>query len=226
MIDTVDDDLDDLSAFPDIGAALRGAAALGEGVVLGLVPRGRAGIRRVSRAQVDEFERRFAQAYRDRLPMLVRYAARKVGDHSRAEDVVQRAFEKILRRHRQDLPEITNLSAYLLTTVCNEINRELRTVIPERQNLTSIDGGAEDDERSRAELPDDRPDISHQVADAMALKAALATLSPRERECVVMRVQWQMSVAEAAEALQLSTGSVKRYTFDGLKRLREQLAAA
>ena len=225
MIDTADDDI---AAFPDIGTALLAAASFGDGFVLGLVPPGRAGIRRVSRAQVDEFERRFTDAYRDKLPMLVRYASRKVGDHSRAEDVVQRAFEKILRRHRQNLPEITNLSAYLLTTVCNEINRELRVVIPERQNLTSIEGGAEggDADRPRTEIADDRPDISHQVADAMALKAALATLSPRERECVVMRVQWQMSVAEAAEALQLSTGSVKRYTFDGLKRLREQLAAA
>lgn len=212
---------DDLAAFPEIGNALLAAARAGDGIVLGLVPPGRAGIRRVSRAQVDEFERRFAEAYRERLPMLVRYAARKVGDHARAEDVVQRAFEKILRRQRQNLPEITNLSAYLLTTVCNEINRELRTVIPERQNLTSVDADEE-----RTEIASDRPDISLQVADALAVKSALATLSPRERECVVMRVQWQMSVAEAAEALQLSTGSVKRYTFDGLKRLREQLAAA
>lgn len=212
---------DEAAAFPEIGNALLAAALAGEGTVLGLVPPGRAGIRRVSRAQVDEFERRFAEAYRERLPTLVRYAARKVGDHARAEDVVQRAFEKILRRQRQNLPEITNLNAYLLTAVCNEVNRELRTVIPERQNLTSVDA---DDERT--EIAGDRPDISHQVADALVLRSALATLSPRERECVVMRVQWQMSVAEAAEALQLSTGSVKRYTFDGLKRLREQLAAA
>jgi hypothetical protein len=44
MIDTADDDI---AAFPDIGTALLAAAAIGDGVVLGLVPPGRAGIRRV-----------------------------------------------------------------------------------------------------------------------------------------------------------------------------------
>ena len=218
MIDFNDEDG---AEFADLGIALRAVADLGEGTILGLVPAGRAGARRVSRALVDEFEQKFAAAYRERLPMLVRYATRKVGDPGRAEDVVQRAFERILRRQRQNLPEITNLSAYLLTTVCNEINRELRSVIPERQTLTSVDAGDE-----RTELASSGPDISHQVADALAVRSALASLSPREREAVVMRVQWQLSVAEAAEVMHLSTGAVKRYTSDGLKRLRERLEAA
>ncbi|WP_156993623.1 RNA polymerase sigma factor, partial [Pseudonocardia acaciae] len=182
----------------------------GDGTVLGLVPPGRGGVRRVSRALAEEFEWGLVRAYRDRMPMLVRYAARKVGDHGRAEDVVQRAFEKVLRRQRQDSPEISNLDAYLLTATCNEVNRELRSVIPDRQRLVA------EDDSGHAELPSQRPDVSAQVADALAVRAALAELPPREREAVVMRLQWQLSVAEAAEVMHLSSGAVKRYTADGL----------
>jgi hypothetical protein len=39
-------------------------------------------------------------------------------------------------------------------------------------------------------------------------------------------MQWQLSVAEAAEVMKLSTGAVKRYTSGGLRRLRAQLDPA
>lgn len=204
--------------FAQLAASLRQLADQGEGTVLGLGPPGRAGIRRVSRATAEAFEGRLAQAYRERSTLLVRYAARKVNDHARAEDVVQRVFEKILRRHRVDRPEVRNLEAYLLTAVCNEINRELRSVISDRQTLTL------EPTEPEAERPSQRVDVSAEVTDALALRAALAELPPREREAVVLRTQWQLSVAEAAEIMGLSSGAVKRYTADGLRRLRERLS--
>ncbi|MEJ3654776.1 sigma-70 family RNA polymerase sigma factor [Actinomycetes bacterium KLBMP 9759] len=203
--------------FAGISALLLQIADSGEGTVVGLVPAGRAGLRRVSRTQAAEFDRRLEQAYRDRMPALLRHAVRKVGDHGRAEDVVQRAFEKILRRFQENRPEISNIDAYVFTTVCNEINRELRDVIPARRNA------ADPEELDVIALP--RKDVSTQVADALAVRAALAELSPREREAVVMRLQWQLSVAEAAEVMHLSDGAVKRYTADGVRRLRERLSA-
>lgn len=54
---------------------------------------------------------------------------------------------------------------------------------------------------------------------------ALATLSPRERACVVLRQMEDLSVAETAAALGLSEGAVKRYTSDALKRLAAHLGA-
>jgi RNA polymerase sigma factor (sigma-70 family) len=212
----------DIEEFPLLARLLRAAADRGEGTVLGLGPPGRARIGRVSRADAAAFADRLAVAYRERSPAMVRYATRKVGDPGRAEDVVQRAFEKILRRQRSNPPEITNMHAYVLTAVCNEINRELREVIPAKADV-SID----DPERGgRAEISRAPVDVSSQVAESAVLREALAALSPREREAVVIRMQWQLSVAEAADVMKLSTGAVKRYTADGLRRLREQLAAA
>jgi RNA polymerase sigma-70 factor (ECF subfamily) len=207
--------------FPLLARLLQVAADSGDGTVLGLAPPGRARIGRVSRADADAFAERLAAAYRERSPAMVRYATRRVGDPGRAEDVVQRAFEKILRRQRSNPPEITNMHAYVLTAVCNEINRELREVIPARANV-SID----DDRDGHGDGPGSPVDVSAQVTDTTMLRQALAALSPREREAVVMRMQWQLSVAEAAEVMKLSTGAVKRYTSDGLRRLREQLDPA
>jgi RNA polymerase sigma factor (sigma-70 family) len=208
--------------FPLLVRLLHLAAERGEGTVLGLGPRGRARIGRVSRADADAFAERLAVAYRERSPAMIRYATRKIGDRGRAEDIVQRAFEKILRRQRSNPPEITNMHAYVHTAVCNEINRELRDVIPARADV-SID----DHERGGyGDGPGSPVDVSVQVTDIALLRQALAALSPREREAVVIRLQWQLSVAEAAEVMKLSTGAVKRYTSDGLRRLREQLGPA
>jgi RNA polymerase sigma factor (sigma-70 family) len=217
MTDAADEAVD--HEFLELAALLLAAADRGEGTVLGLVPRGRAGVQRVSRAQAAEFDRRLTQAYRDRFPALVRHAARKVGDHGRAEDVVQRAFEKILRGYRADRPEISNIDAYVFTAVSNEINRELRVVIPARRTEVVDPEGDEAEEAGR------RRDVAAQVVDVLSVQAALARLAPREREAVVMRMQWQLSVAEAADLMRLSTGAVKRYTADGVRRLREELAA-
>ena len=213
-------DVDPVEEFPLLSRLLEAAAERGEGTVLGLVPPGRSRIGRVSRLDPAAFAERLAVAYRERSPSMVRYATRKVGDQGRAEDVVQRAFEKILRRRQGDPPEITNMQAYVLTAVCNEINRELREVIPARANVSIDDPDRTDD------TPSAPVDVSTQVADAAVLREALAALSPREREAVVIRMQWQLSVAEAAEVMQLSTGAVKRYTSDGLRRLRERLNPA
>jgi RNA polymerase sigma-70 factor (ECF subfamily) len=51
------------------------------------------------------------------------------------------------------------------------------------------------------------------------LAAAMAALPPRERACVALRYLGDFSVAETAEALGLSVGSVKRYTHDGTRAL-------
>jgi RNA polymerase sigma-70 factor (ECF subfamily) len=202
-----------------LGPLLRTAAGLGDGPVLGLLPPGRAGIGRVSRIDAAEFDRRLTQAYRDRFPVLVRHADRRVGDRGRAEDVVQRAFEKILRGHRDDRPEIQNIDAYVFTSVGNEINRELRAVIPARRAGTSedVDGNGGPADAGR--------DVSARVADVVTVRDALDALPRREREAVVLRLQWQLSVEETAEVMRLSTGAVKRYTADGVRRLKERLAS-
>lgn len=209
----------ELGDDPGLARVLLALADLGDGAVLGLAPPGRAGIGRVSRVGAEEFERRLVESYRERFPVLVRHANRRVGDMGRAEDVVQRAFEKILRGHRGDRPEIVNIDAYVFTSVSNEINRELRVVIPARR-LAAID-----DPDDGVTVRDAGSDVSTRIADVVTVRQALDVLPRREREAVVLRLQWQLSVEETAEVMRLSTGAVKRYTADGVRRLKERLAS-
>ncbi len=204
--------------FGELGRLLRDRASRGHGFLLGLGSPGRSGIVRVSRAAAEEFERRLAAAFQERVPALLRYAERKLSDRSRAEDVVQRAFEKLLRTHRREPREIVNLHAYLQTAVSNEVNRELRALIPARERSAST---AED-----VDLVSPATEVSTRVADGLDVQAALRALTPREREAVVLRAQWELTVAEAAEIMGISEGAVKRYTSDGLHRLRERLGLA
>ncbi|MGO0574820.1 SigE family RNA polymerase sigma factor [Ornithinimicrobium panacihumi] len=56
------------------------------------------------------------------------------------------------------------------------------------------------------------------------LVRALQKLSPRERECVVLRHYLDLSEKDTAETLGISLGSVKRYTSDALAALRPLLS--
>jgi RNA polymerase sigma-70 factor (ECF subfamily) len=57
----------------------------------------------------------------------------------------------------------------------------------------------------------------------MAVTEALAHLSPRERACVVLRYFDDLTVADIASELSLSTGATKRYLSDGAAKLRTLL---
>ena len=63
----------------------------------------------------------------------------------------------------------------------------------------------------------------HGVTTSMAVTEALAHLSPRERACVVLRHFDDLTVADIASELSLSTGATKRYLSDGAAKLRTLL---
>lgn len=214
IVDT--EDLDE--RFPRLSRMLLDLAAQGLGTVLGADPgsRARSGIRRVSRPRSPEFADLLVELYRDNYSSLVGYAMRQFADRPRAEDVVQRAFEKVWKR-QPDPSELDNPTAYLVTAVRNEINRELRRVVLERQRVSSSDEPGDD------VRPAGGADVSTQVADRLALRDELARLPGREREAVVLRMQWQLSVEETAAVMGISTGAVKSYTHHGLRKLKERV---
>ncbi len=79
-------------------------------------------------------------------------------------------------------------------------------------------------ERNRAELPDVAVEPSRPSDMDAAVFRALAELPPRMRAAVVLRHLNDTSVAETAEALGCSEGTVKSQTARGLDHLRASLA--
>jgi RNA polymerase sigma-70 factor (sigma-E family) len=148
---------------------------------------------------------RLADLYVADYERLVRLA-RLLGDPADAEDIVQNAFVRVYRRRR--LRDPMQAGAYLRQTVVNLCRSDWRHRQVVRRHA----------ERLAPEVPDD-PDL----AGRLAVRTALGSLPPREREAVVLRYFADLTEVAAAEAMGVSVGSVKGYTSRGLARLGEAL---
>lgn len=129
-------------------------------------------------------------------------------DHQKAEDLAQEAFTKLWfhwRKVRGESPE-----GYLRRIV-----------------TTLFLSGAR--RRWSAERPTDRPPDSAvdpatgQVDDRIALRQAMARLSPRQRAAVYLRYFEDLSERTVADLLGCSVGSVKQHVRRGLDALRHDI---
>lgn len=153
----------------------------------------------------EEFSGYVAQ----RRPQLYRTAVLLCGDPHRAEDVVQAALAKLYaawpRVRRAD-----SVDAYARRAVVNAHLDETRR--PWRR------------ERSTAHSTlDGRAPSGIGVEESDALWTALRELPPRQRQVVVLRHYWGLSVEETAADLGVSPGTVKSQTSAALARLRSVL---
>ena len=158
----------------------------------------------------EEWERQYIEYFEARLPYLRRLAVLLCGDVDRADDIVQTAATTLYTRWRH-ARAAGNLDAYVRRTVVN-------TFLGERRRRWA--GVALTDR-----LPD-RPAVTGQPADErLVVRAALRRLPPRQQAVLVLRFLCDLPVAEVAELLGCSTGTVKSQTSDGLAALRRRLGA-
>jgi RNA polymerase sigma-70 factor (sigma-E family) len=147
------------------------------------------------------------------LPQLRRTAYLMSGDWHRAEDVAQEALIRVYGAWRRVERHEGLLSYARRTTVRLLIDESRRPWRREHPTATHDagawvnDGGAVVDER-----------------DAMV--RALAQLPPRRRACVVLRYYHDLSVAETADVLGCSQGTVKSQTSQAIGSLRTLLGDA
>lgn len=158
----------------------------------------------------------FADFVHTAWPGLYRTAHLLLGDHGLAEDLAQTALAKTYTAWPR-IREPEAAYSYARTTLVNTATswfrrRSWRNEMPD-EDLTN---GAGADVSAHETDPTDRP----------ALMAALAALPPRQRAVVVLRFYDDLSVAETADALGCSPGTVKSQTFAGLAALRRVLGEA
>lgn len=140
---------------------------------------------------------------------LLRTAYLLTGDHGHAEDLVQTALAKCFvawpRLRASDAAD-----AYVRKTLLN-------TYISWRRK------------KSWHELPSEDPpepegvDGTEALAERSVVLEALAALPPKQRAVVVLRFYEDLGVRQVARQLGCSTGSVKRQTFEALKKLRRAI---
>ena len=139
---------------------------------------------------------------------LLRLAWLLTGGASSAEDLVQETLERVyVAWPRIEPGGRHNYARRILVNLHTDSHRRRW-----REKLTS-------------EMPEaGRADRTNEVALADELTAALAQLPVRERQCVVLRHHVDLSERDVADALNISTGTVKSSTSRGLARLRSLLA--
>ena len=138
----------------------------------------------------------------ERIPM-VHLAALLVGSPAVAEEIVQEAFESVVKRW----DSLDRPGAYLRTSVVNKCMSSLR-----RRSVEN---------RFRASAPVlSNPGIPEQLIE---LRAALARLSDRQRTVVLLRYFADMPDAQIAETLGVRPATVPSLAHRALAVLRKEL---
>lgn len=158
--------------------------------------------------------REFEEFFRDNYSLVYRTAYSVTGRRQDAEDVLQTIFLRLLRRGLS--PDLkANASRYLYRAA---INLSLN-VVRARKNLQSSD--ALDD------LP--APDQSSDPGDdriRQALMRAVASLSPRAVEMLILRYEHDYTDAQIAKMLGTSRGVIAVTLYRARARLRKLMTPA
>ncbi|MER7277249.1 SigE family RNA polymerase sigma factor [Dactylosporangium sp. NPDC000244] len=155
------------------------------------------------------FESEYVEYVQSRLPALRRTAYLVLGDGHRADDAVQDALTVLYRRWGR-LGDVANLDAYVHTMV-------VRACLAYRRRGWS-----------RVLLRGDPPDSvvdsdSGRVDERLMVREALNRLPVRQRVVVMLRFLCDLPVADVAQVLGCSEGTVKSRTHHGLRALRAAL---
>ena len=158
----------------------------------------------------------FGAAYDQQVGKVYGYLAYRVESREVAEDLTQQTFERALAAWERFDPSRAPLSVWLMTIARNLLTDHYRARRAAREQ--PLDGIPED--RLGSEQADEQLELDPAIA------AALAKLSPRDREILALRFGADMTGAEIASALELSLASVQQALSRALRRLRAELAEA
>lgn len=163
----------------------------------------------------EELARRdlVAELYEQEAVSLVRLARLFTDDRTGAEDIVQEAFIRLFHSAGR-IEDRTKSAAYLRSIVLN-LTRDLN-----RRGLMSLRHQDAMVDRRTPEQPDQQVVRTESQREVLA---ALASLSPRQRECIVLRFYSDLTEVEIAAALSISPNSVKTHCRRGMEALAEKL---
>nr|WP_202523662.1 sigma-70 family RNA polymerase sigma factor [Kitasatospora sp. SID7827] len=171
-------------------------------------------VARVAQGDRDAFE----ALYRQLLGPVGAVVRRVLRDQAQSEEVVQEVFLELWRTAARYRPERGSVHAWALTAAHHRAVDRVR----------AAQAGAER-ERAAA-LREYRPAYDSVAAEAErriedhAVRTALATLNPTQREALTLAYWGGCTQTRIATLLDTPLGTVKSRVRDGLRRLRAELA--
>jgi RNA polymerase sigma-70 factor (sigma-E family) len=146
--------------------------------------------------------------YRDQYRSMVRLASLLLDDVGSAEEVVQDAFVSV-HRSWDRVADPARRVAYLRSAVLNGARSGLRRRRVRRRYDDAADPRPSDSAEAGALLAEDHREVLE----------ALRALPKRQRDCLVLRYYLDLSEADIAATLGISTGSVKTHAHRGMAAL-------
>jgi RNA polymerase sigma-70 factor (ECF subfamily) len=156
----------------------------------------------------------FEQLYADHAGALFGFLAYRLGDRSRAEDVLAEAFERALRARERYDPSRASAKTWLYSIALNCLRDQHRRAAVETRAMERVLAGVAvtggDDWISRVE-------------DREQLGRALATLSDEEREAIALRYGGGLTAPETATVVGERLTTVEGRIYRALRKLRDEL---
>lgn len=147
--------------------------------------------------------------YRQEAVSLVRLARMFTDDRTGAEDIVQEAFIRLY--HAADRIQDGEKSASYLRSIVLNLARDHN-----RRGLLSLRHQDSMRDRRVPDVPEDRVVRSEDRSEVIA---ALNDLSPRQRDCLVLRYYMDLTETQIASTLAISPNSVKTHCRRGMAAL-------
>lgn len=144
---------------------------------------------------------------------LVRMARLFTDDRNAAEDLVQEAFIR-LHRAAHRISDPAKAAAYLRSIVINLARDHNRRGLMSLRHQEAVPTG------SSPEAPEDVLLLDEQRRHVVE---QLRELSPRQRDCILLRFYLELTEAEAAEVLGISKNSIKTHCRRGMEILRTRM---
>lgn len=139
------------------------------------------------------------------------------GDGPRAADVLQAAYVRVISG-RAVFEGRSSFRTWLFGVIRRVAQEEDRRARREERRMVTLDEALGIAAAEPAEAPD--------RVSAEALRRCLARLPDRQREILHLVFYQDMSIADAAEVMEISVGSARTHYERGKARLREYLGEA
>ncbi|MBY8862254.1 sigma-70 family RNA polymerase sigma factor [Nocardia sp. CA2R105] len=158
--------------------------------------------------RLDEVEQHYHHTLR-------RFACRLVGDHGRADEIVQDALIRLWQRPAMLNGPVTDLRAWLFTVTRNLAYDELRCARRRHEFATE----------THTLLDRPAQDPCENLADTWVIQQALATLGHEHREVIVHAYYRRATIKTIAIELAIPPGTVKSRLHYALHALRDACKA-
>lgn len=157
--------------------------------------------------------------------MVLRLAMKYTGDSDDAKDIYQEVFIRVYKNigRFQFKSEFSTWLFRIATNVCISFKRKHR-----KSNLFSLD-----DENNSAyvfSLPGNDESLPDSITEnkefGNKVSEALKNLSPNQRMSFLLKHYEGYKIREIAEMMSCKEGTIKKYLFEAVRKLRVQLAGA